>query len=249
MWGNLDESVQDNAGGFLDESRATGGDGNKDTKRSRNIVPVVIKQLTGSTGDLKIGETVVRMVTFVARVVHVEQATTKATYELQDDTGKVTGYVWLEAGKTTSEPSLNINEYARVYGQLREHDGKNTVLITKIWPMTDLNELTNHLLEVLYVCLRLQGQSTNKLEITNAPLRMDTDDMSMRDETTLGLAKEQLIVLKVIQSHDSENGIERDVVKAKVPKNILPQVDAILDFLISEGHIYTALSDDHFKTT
>ena len=66
--------------------------------------------------------------------------------------------------------------------------------------MTTLNELTNHLLEVTYVALKIQKTSNNKDKSSDVPMLDDN----------LGLTKEQTIVYKVIQAeNDSENGIER----------------------------------------
>lgn len=106
--------------------------------------------------------------------------------------------------------------------------------------MTTLNELTNHLLEVIFITLRQKTSNQYK----------DSDkDVPMPDDN-LGLTKDQLAVFRIIQEeNDTVNGIERKTLKDRIPKNILPIVDDIIDFLTSEGHIYTTFTDDHFKTT
>lgn len=82
----------------------------------------------------------------------------------------------------------------------------------------------------------------------NKKSNIDNIDAFMLDDNFIGLTKEQSIIFNIIQAkNDSENGIERNAIKAHVPKNI--DVDNIISFLTNEGHIYTTLTDNHFKTT
>lgn len=135
----------------------------------------------------------------------------------------------------------------QVYGHIREQNQRKYVLILKMWSLTNLNELTNHLLEVTYVTLKAEKM----FNIQKKRLEPDgMNDVTMADNNVSGLTKEQVIVFKLIQAENgNENGIERDVLRTRVSANLLPYLDDILDFLISEGHIYTTLTDDHFKTT
>lgn len=48
-----------------------------------------------------------------------------------------------------------VNMHVKVFGSLREYEGKRHVLIYKIAPLTDFNELTHHMLET--VLLHLQN--------------------------------------------------------------------------------------------
>lgn len=108
--------------------------------------------------------------------------------------------------------------------------------------MIHLNELTNHLLEVTYIILKSQKMLNKQNKKSN------TDNAFMIDDNFIELTKEQSIIFNIIQAkNDSENGIERNVIKTCVPKSI--DVDNIIDFLINEGHIYSTLTDNHFKTT
>lgn len=108
--------------------------------------------------------------------------------------------------------------------------------------MIHLNELTNHLLEVTYAILKSQKMLNKQNKKSNI------DNAFMLDDNFIGLTEKQSIIFNIIQAeNDSENGIERNAIKARVPKNI--DVDNIIDFLTNEGHIYTTLTDNHFKTT
>lgn len=89
------------------------------------------------------------MVTCVAIVRGIDTSSTKITYLLEDNTGQIDAHYWLEEGDTFKTPDVMINNYARVYGTIRSHGGKKTLMIFKMLPVTILNEVTTHLLEVL----------------------------------------------------------------------------------------------------
>lgn len=87
MW---NESSAGFGGGFLDESTSgsqAGSGGKRGAQNDRSIVPVMIKHITSSVGDLQIAGRTVNTLTFVGVVRHIEQETTKISYHIQDDTG------------------------------------------------------------------------------------------------------------------------------------------------------------------
>ncbi|XP_076661681.1 replication protein A 32 kDa subunit-like isoform X2 [Halictus rubicundus] len=246
-WSNLNDSTENVPGGFFNDSRNSVGGSKGTVQRVQNNVPVMIKHLNNSYSDLKIWGSSVNIITFIGILRHIEEGTTKETYEIEDETSSITAFRWLESEKTTVAPTLKVNTYVRVYGHLREQNNKKHVLILKMWPLADLNELTNHLLEVTYAMLKSEKLSNTNHDTSNA---MQTDDVMTTDNLISGLTKEQTLVFKIIQAENgSENGIERHILKSRVSKNMLSTIDDIIDFLTSEGHIYTTLTDDHFKTT
>lgn len=88
MW---NESSAGLGGGFLDESvnnTQTGGSARKGAQgNEKSIVPVFIKYITSTTGDLQIAGKTLNMLTVVGIVRHIEHETTKMSYDIQDDTG------------------------------------------------------------------------------------------------------------------------------------------------------------------
>ncbi|CAL7949301.1 unnamed protein product [Xylocopa violacea] len=247
MWNNLNDNAASTSGGFLNDSCSSNDKSReRNARRIENIVPIMIRHLTQSYGsDLQLWGSPIHVITFVGIVKQIEQTTTKTKYEIEDETGCVTGLQWLDTDKITSELKINLNTYVRVVGHIREDNEKKYVLILKIIPLTSLNELTSHLLEVTNVMLKAEKKFLSRDECSNT-----TSNNPTRNGNSLGLTTDQTIVFELIQSeNESQNGIERDTLKARLPKNILPELDNIINFLISEGHIYTTFTDDHFKTT
>jgi len=152
--------------------------------------------------------------------------------------------MWLEADKNPAESNTctQINTYVRVYGLIRTQNNQRHVLILRMYPLEDLNDLTCHFMEVMYVILK----ASKPAEETNLP----SNSSLMVDNTMSGMSPEQVAVLEVVRSaNEAECGIEKRDILAQVPKHIISRLDEILDFLLCEGHIYTTSSEDFFKAT
>lgn len=153
--------------------------------------------------------------------------------------GIVTAMMWLEADKNSGEDIL-VNTYVRVYGLIRDQNNQRNVLILRIYPLEDLNELTCHFMEVIHFMLMFNKPAE---ETT-------TSNMMTYDNTMSGMTSEQMTVLEIVRSaNDSETGVEKRNILTKLPKHFVPRLDEILDFLLCEGHIYTTSSEDFFKAT
>ncbi|KAF3428686.1 hypothetical protein E2986_02432 [Frieseomelitta varia] len=242
MWStNLDSSINPQ-GGFSDNLKDENQ--RKDSKK-QTIVPAMIGNLLSfdSIDEPKIWNLSARMFMIVGLVRSVEETATKISYNVEDETGTITALKWLEVNK--KELTIQTNTYVRIVGLLREQNDKRHILILRMSPLQTLNELTNHILEVTYVTLKAKLMA-QKCGIVDEG--RNAEDFSSNESAT-GMSTGQHLVYKLIQTqNDTESGIERTEIKEKVPETLLQHVDDILEFLVSEGHIYTTSSDDHFKT-
>lgn len=117
----------------------------------QGIVPMVIRQvLNGGEDGLALCGLRLASVTLVAIVRSSEHTSTKITYQLEDHTGQINAHYWLEEGDSINAPQVASNSYVRVYGSARSTEGRKTIMIFRIEPLANVNELTNHLLEVLH---------------------------------------------------------------------------------------------------
>ncbi|XP_078039246.1 replication protein A 32 kDa subunit-like [Augochlora pura] len=249
MW----DSTRDGSGttgGFTSKNIA--GSSRENAVRVRNIVPVMIGLLHRTKGELKVLGKPVHIVSILGILRSVEESATKETYIIEDQTGTITAFRWLEAEKSSSSPTFKIDTYVRVYGHLREQNDVPHILMLKMMPMTELNELTTHLLEVMYIALKskkmaaAEKEKIEKMEVVDA----GSSNSNIKDNIS-GLSREQSLVLNVIRAEDKvdDTGIHKSVLIQKVPQYIAPKLDAILDFLSGEGHLYTTLNNDYFKAT
>ncbi|XP_051155697.1 replication protein A 32 kDa subunit-A [Leptopilina boulardi] len=247
MWDQFDSGMSGNAG-YMDESRMdTTTDDEKKGKRADNLVPVMIGHLLTSGPELQLHGLSVRVVSVVARINSIDQATTKVTYVIQDETGTIKAIKWNSAEDEVDsrEQELKVGIYAHIYGLPREQEGEKHILILRMFKVKEINELTCHLLEVFYVAqMGLHKQhSVQKVQgHANSSSTSENYDFP-------GMDKDQSHVFYIIKNDISEGGIERDEIKSKVPSNIVSKIDDILEFLAGEGHIYTTRTDNHFKAT
>lgn len=150
--------------------------------------------------------------------------------------------MWLEADKPPVG-NVQINTYVRVHGLIRDQNNKRHLLILSIRPLEDLNELPCHFLEVMRFTLEAK-------KLAEGPDVQPSTDTVAFDSTMTGMSSEQMTVLEIVRSaNDVECGIEKRDILTKLPKNIVSRLEEILDFLLSEGHIYTTSSEDFFKAT
>ncbi|XP_008552092.1 replication protein A 32 kDa subunit-B [Microplitis demolitor] len=250
MW-DQSRNEGEGGGGFMDESYSTIAPqaDRGEAKRSNNVVPMMIGHLIKSSKKSKtIWGTNVNVVCIVAVVKDIQSQTTKIGYELEDETGKIMAYKWLEAESVVPE-GITKDCYAKVYGTLREQGADMTthIFVMKILPVKKYAEVFSHLLEVTLIAIRMKN-SNNCLQGGKVEMPTGNND-DEDDDVCHGLTNEQKVIYKIIKRNDTENGIERGDLKSQVPGNLKSKVDGILEFLASEGHIYTTRNDDYFKAT
>lgn len=282
MWnstgGGYGDGGFDNAGGgggFMDTSAnfGTPGGGEKKARRSQNLVPITIKQIQQSPEDtVTVAGMEVHMVQIVGLIRAVDVTSTKITYSISDSTGMIDAVQWLESDSEDDNEhraSLMENTYCRLAGSVRSHQGKRNLMIFKIAPVTDLNRITTHILQVMHTQLKLENISKMQ-DGTMGGGQMNVGGSGTGMSHSLvgtgnfdgsgagggafsgmsGLTGPQKLVYQVIGQSADEQGVSRDAIYgALMGKVNRGAVDEQLDFLSSEGHIYSTVDDDHFKTT
>ncbi|XP_063229736.1 replication protein A 32 kDa subunit [Bacillus rossius redtenbacheri] len=264
------DSSMSGGGGFMNTTAQFGTpDGQQDKKgpkRMQNIVPVTIRQLLESSDDdhLRLASKYVHMVTLVGVVRSVSSDSMKVTYMLDDDTGTISVHNWIDTdgGTQDSSPRVEENCYYRVFGTLRTQSGQRHVTLFKILPITDLNELTTHLLEVINCSLQAEQMERNApamevdsaegdVHMANSLMHSNMGDDMATGGSIDGLTSKQRAVYSVIKKNSHNDcGVECNQIMRDSPvKMSTIELKNILSFLITEGHIYSTIDDDHYKAT
>lgn len=170
------------------------------------------------------------MVSLVGIVRSVEHSSTKITVTIEDHTGQIDAHLWLEDGDMGNMPALLLNTYARVFGSIRNQGGKKALMIFKIEPLSSINELTTHLLEVLNARYMAEdfsksagGGGTSSTGATN--IYQSTSDnfngnsgfgaAAANDGSNLGLTGKQLMIYKAVKEYKNEQGISKQELQQK----------------------------------
>lgn len=258
-------------GGFTSsQSPAIGGTQEK-KKRSQNVVPLAIGQiLENKEENLTICGHEVHMVSLLGIVNKIDHVTTKITYTIADSTGEIAALKWLE-GDGSDVSTIMENTYVSVVGTARTQQGRKHVMIFKIQPLYDINQITTHILQVIKTPFALEainkqqqnggggGDVTNQSMNNSSMMTGGGVNVSMNQSVGGGgadggveasLNSEQLLVYRIIKCTTADEGVHKvDIMASLRGKMSTKAVETAVEFLSNEGHVYSTVDEDHYKTT
>lgn len=247
------------AGGLSSPSVQGSGSGSKG-KRAQNVVPVQISEVLNAPEE---GFTVegmeVGMVVVLGRVLSVEKAATKTKYQIEDASGQVDVIQWIEEG--SSEKEHVEGTYVKVVGSIRTQADKKHIMAFRILDVANKAERDAHALEVVYTHLKLKQISQKMgggMGMGEAPGLSNSmmggsfgGHMPATSATTATFNnKNHDMVYAVIKQNNEEQGINTASILAQLKGRInKKEMDDSIAFLSNEGHIYSTVDEDHFKST
>lgn len=254
----------DGGGGFFSadspstgtpSGKNAGSDGRKG-RSSQSLTPVTIRQLQSATSlhdddnfRLFDGKDL-GQVTVVAKVISISQGATSSDFTLEDGTGTIKARLWSEGGEGSTPEVTQWSEgvYVRATGQLRIFGKKRSLVLFRITPVEDFNEITHHLLQCVFVLL----QHKNGGKPAGGANAMDTSvngTTAVRGQGTTGLTSLQQQILNVFRGSDDKNGLSIQYVSSCFPSESAAQVREAIQYLSGEGRIYSTCDDEHFKSS
>jgi replication factor A2 len=78
----------------------------------------------------------------------IKKQSTNHTYTIEDGSGSFDVKLWVQ--EETSKMVFNENEYVEFYGKLADFNGAKHVLSHNMKRVTDMNQLTHHLVDCIY---------------------------------------------------------------------------------------------------
>uniref|UniRef100_A0A7R9X0S9 Replication protein A C-terminal domain-containing protein n=1 Tax=Craspedostauros australis TaxID=1486917 RepID=A0A7R9X0S9_9STRA len=152
----------------------------------QTIVPVTIKMALSAqpspTGDeysvLPDGRKL-SLIKFVAAVREFMDHSTNVVYKLEDGTGCTDIKQWLNEDSCSAveeirQQSLRDNIYVKVVAKIKQYNGQATILANSVLPISSGNELTHHMLSVVY-----EAESFKRADSIVAPVSsMQADAMT-----------------------------------------------------------------------
>ncbi|KAG7398861.1 DNA-directed RNA polymerase I subunit rpa2 [Phytophthora boehmeriae] len=272
-----DDYSSNGGGGFM--SSQPSGSQSAPSKRSggaQSILPVTIKQLQslGSASDddgLRLDGQEVSIVRLVGLLTSLSPHSTSLRFQLDDGSGAFDCQYFVNADdEAANEAELNrLREgaYVRVVGKLRSFQGKSSLSCFSVAPVEDLNELTHHFLDVIYVhCYNTKGplnKGAADVTMTSFNTPTKTEGGWNQPSAAGGFAggaldygmdanfsPEQKAILDVLGTCTSDRGLKIDQIFADLRGQITEQqLRNALNYLTSEGHVYSTIDEDHFKRT
>lgn len=244
-------------GGFANGSQGGGGDRQK-KMRNLNIVPVttkIIKTMTMEDSLFKLDGEDVNQVTLVGSIAHHEKSQMCNTYQLDDTHGVVTLKHWIsdnEEGGATDEAAdqeFEVGTYVRVFAQLRSFQKSLTLNVLHMRSVEDHNEITTHILECMKYKKMMMKKSSNNVssnEMTGLGFNGMSNSSVMNSN---GLDGVQSQIWKLVNACDDPQGLNVKDIQSSLKGLSSAQIRKALDFLSNEGHIYSTINDDHYRST
>uniref|UniRef100_UPI0037E99632 replication protein A 32 kDa subunit n=1 Tax=Semicossyphus pulcher TaxID=241346 RepID=UPI0037E99632 len=251
-------------GGFASPSLSQGGE-KKGRTRATQIVPCTVSQLmSASQADeaFRVGDVEVAQVTLVGVIRSTDKSMTNIQYKVDDMTGAPMDVKqWVD----TEDPSVDSTvlppgTYVKVSGNLRSFQNHRSVVAFGVRPLEDMNEITSHMLEVVQAHMVLNKSQTTPAEgggmsSNITPMsRPDTGSMGgsyagAREMVNNGLSANQNQVLSLIKSSPDPQGISIQELKQRLSAISLAVIKQAVEFLSNEGHIFSTIDEDHYKST
>eukprot|EP00002_Diphylleia_rotans_P016707 TRINITY_DN3248_c0_g1_i2.p1 TRINITY_DN3248_c0_g1~~TRINITY_DN3248_c0_g1_i2.p1 ORF type:complete len:257 (+),score=43.59 TRINITY_DN3248_c0_g1_i2:56-826(+) len=131
----------------------------------RTLLPVTLRQLitaeTSATEDaFRIDGKETGQVTAIGVAIEVSAQATFLSFTLDDGTGRLSCRMFYDE---TTKADVYEGSYIRIFGKLRSHAGQRSLIVIKISPVEDHNEITFHILEAIQVHCYNQNLLVSKL--------------------------------------------------------------------------------------
>ncbi|XP_008146222.1 replication protein A 32 kDa subunit isoform X1 [Eptesicus fuscus] len=230
----------------------------KSRARAQHIVPCTISQLLSATlvdEVFRIGSVEISQVTIVGIIRHAEKAPTNIVYKIDDMTAAPMDVrQWVDTDDASGENTVVPPEtYVKVAGHLRSFQNKKSLVAFKIMPLEDMNEFTAHILEVVNAHMMLTKANSQppagRAPISNPGMGEAGSFGGNSLGPTNGLTVAQNQVLNLIKACPRPEGLNFHDLKNQLQHMPIASIKQAVDFLSNEGHIYSTVDDDHFKST
>jgi len=250
-------------GGFMSPGSDSQGSERK-KNRSQTLLPITgaifQKAEYNQTEDVFTFEgTEIHQVTFVGIIREVQETSTNISYKVDDMTGEwILVKKWIDADDPLEQgrrSQCRECTYVRVVGNMKSFNNGavRSVMAFSMVPVQDMNEISFHMLDVIHANLSLKKVSGGAGMLSGAGKQQGMVDAfgggGGGDMNDAGLTGANKVVFSYISSCTSEQGISIEELASKNRNMNNNQLRNCIEFLSNEGHIYSTVDDDHFRST
>lgn len=240
--------------------------GNKEVKKTliKTIVPVTAHtintcdQVEGENSVYQYGNMTFHQISFIGIIRNVIKRANDTTY-LVDDMTSTEINVKLQADdqddmESEEEKPEHIqfmeNQYVKVFGIIKSLQGEKIVQGFRILPIKELNEVTHHMLECMSASIHY-SQSGSADEF-NHDIQMGNNENPLKNannNNSAGLSSCHTQVSNLIKQSSSNEGMHISEICGYLKSFSESKIREALEFLSNEGHIYSTIDDEHYKSS
>lgn len=235
--------------------------GAKEVKKNliKHIVPVtaqLINQCTQVEGENSVYEYAsmnFHQVCFIGIIRNVIKRANDTTYLIDDMTSSEVN-VKLQSDDPDDMESEEAkphqiqfmeNQYVKVFGIIKSLQGEKIVQAFRILPVKELNEVTHHMLECMNASIHYSQKADGSCEM---PSGGDNPLKNMNNGNS-GLGSCNSQVSDLIKQCKSSQGMHINEICDYLKSFSKTKIQDALEFLSTEGHVYSTIDDEHFKST
>ncbi|CAN8260599.1 unnamed protein product [Cochlearia groenlandica] len=273
--GDFDGSAAFAGGGFMTSQATTQAPDSASSSKNRDVrtlLPLTLKQLNSSSSNgesnFSIDGVDINNVAIVGRVSRMESRITQVDFVVDDGTGCVDCVRWCHERQETEEiEAVKLGMYVRLHGLVKSFQGKRSVNVFSIRPVTDFNEIVHHFAECIYVHMyntKSRGVSTTQATATPAMPQMpysttptpakpyqpgpSNQFQNQFNGQMHGVKQTIMNYLNQPMCLKSGAGVHWDVIARDLGFPLLQVKDA-LENLSNDGCIYSTVNEACFRST
>jgi len=141
------------------------------------------------------------------------------------------------------------NQYVRVNGIIKSLGGQKNVQAFNIRPLKDLNELTHHMLECINASIYYTQKASGEGLDMHANPSVTKTTFNNQESSSGGLTGIHLQISNMIKQCKTNEGVHLSEVYAAFSNMPQNKIKEAVDFLSTEGHVYSTTDDEHFRST
>jgi replication factor A2 len=238
----------------------------------RSVTPVTIKMALAGTASGDGGAIILadgrkmNQICIVGATRSVDDHSTNVLYNIEDGTGLVEVKQWLDDNESSGlaairQETIRDNVYLKIVGTVRDYDGKKTVIADSVRLLSTGNELTHHMLSVIYAAESYKRRHSYVLPSNtmmggvgfgSGPVPSAASGTSFHAMDMGGGGRLEDLVLDYIktQGEQSEAGanVQQCIQALAMHGHSQGAIRKAIDDLNNEGHIYSTTDDDHYKS-
>jgi replication factor A2 len=235
--------------------------GAKEVKKNliKHIVPVTAQiintcnQVEGENSVYEMGPINFHQVSFIGIIRNVIKRANDTTY-LVDDMTSTEINVKLQSDDPDDMESEEArptqiqfmeNQYIKVFGIIKSLQGEKIVQAFRILPIKELNEVTHHILECMNASVHYHTKGGEDMQMNNGS--ENTNQNQNNGNSGLDSLHSQLSSL--IKNCNSSQGMHIKEICGYLKSFSEEKIRDTLEFLSTEGHVYSTIDDEHFKST
>ena len=257
--------------------------------KNKTIRPVTIKQLRDgwankdpSEEDIRVSGQDLHQMYLVGKIVSAQESSTAHHMVEDDGTGKAPVKFWIDDDNVDggdipaphgarARAEWKEGAYVKVSGIVRDMQGKQFIVAYTVKLITNMNEVTLHQLETIYVHLKTVTGGQGPIQLTPGQKRVMGPNPAMQnqmpnqnaaptaynnnDGSGVGGMMSPCQRAMFDELHGSaamanDKGLSFDQLASKLNNQFTePELREAVNYLQTEGHVYTTVDENHFKGT